>query len=387
MNIIKRTFSAPKGSFFLFGPRGTGKSTWVKENYPNSVYIDLLLPNVLRTYLANPEHLIKIVDALENNSTVIIDEVQKVPEILSVVHALIEEKRGIQFILTGSSARKLKRTGVDLLAGRAIKKTMYPFIAAELGDLFKLDQAIKYGMMPLVWKASNKQEFLDSYVDLYILEEVQFEGLTRNLGGFSRFLSAITFSHGGLLNLNNIARECEVKRCTVENYITILQDLLLASLIPVFSKRAKRVLTVHSKFYIFDVGIFRTMRKTGFMDVDFEINGAALEGLVLQHLQAWCDYTSGNFEVFYWRTKSGLEVDFIIYGEKGFWAIEVKNSTKISSQDLKGLLHFTEDYPECTPILLYRGKEKIKEKGILCIPCEEFLKQLVPNETVFGEKF
>ena len=186
-----------------------------------------------------------------------------------------------------------------------------------------------------------------------------------------------------LLNLSNIARECEVKRSMVDNFISILQDLLIASTISIFTKRAKRVLISHSKFYLFDVGIYRAMRKTGILDINTEIDGSALEGLVFQHLKTWCEYTKEKNEIFFWRTKSGVEVDFIVYGESGFWAIEVKNNTKISFKDLKGLIHFSEDYPECKKILVYRGNQRLKIKGILCIPCDEFLKEIYPNKEIY----
>jgi predicted AAA+ superfamily ATPase len=378
-----RVFSPPKGSYFLFGPRGTGKSTWIKKHYPDCFYIDLLLPDVLRTYATHPEYLKKVLDAQVGVPVVVIDEIQKIPNLLSVVHAVIEEKRDIQFILTGSSARKLKQAGVDLLAGRAIKRAMHPFLAVELGDAFKLEEALKLGMLPLVWGAQDPEEVLESYVNLYIQEEVQFEGLVRNVGSFFRFLSVIAFSHANILNTTNIARECEVKRNTVENYLEILQDLLLACVIPVFTQRAQRALMAHPKFYLFDAGIFRVLSRSGPLDNAYEVSGMALEGLVLQHLRAWCDYSKGRFQIFYWRTKAGLEVDFVVYGEEAFWAIEVKNSTKIFPGDVRGLLHFKEDYPECKTLLLYRGQEKIVEKGVLCVPCEEFLKQILPNQPLF----
>jgi uncharacterized protein len=379
MKGIKRYFKPPKASYFLFGPRGTGKSTWVKNEYPDSLYIDLLMTDIFRTYSATPELLVKYLDANSEKKTVVIDEIQRVPELLSVIHALIEQQRGIQFVMTGSSARKLKRTGVDLLAGRAIKEAMHPFMASELGEFFNLEKALRYGMLPLIWNAVEIEKVLDSYVDLYIMEEVQFEGLVRNVGSFSRFLSIIAFSHAGALNVSTIARDCEVKRSIVENYLEILKDLLLTYLIPVFTNRAKRALASHPKLYLFDSGVFRALRRTGPMDMEQELDGGAIEGLVLQHLKAWCDYSSGKYQISYWRTKAGLEVDFIIYGEGGFWAIEVKNNKKVFSSDLRGLKHFSEDYPECTPLLLYRGKDKLMEDGILCMPCEDFLKQLIPN--------
>ena len=156
---------------------------------------------------------------------------------------------------------------------------------------------------------------------------------------------------------------------------------MLAHLIPIFTKRAKRVsLTSHPKFYLFDSGVFRTLRRIGPLDTTQEINGGVLEGFILQQLKAWCDYSSGRYQIFYWRTKAGLEVDFIVYGEQGFWAIEVKNNNKVFSKDVRSLLHFSEDYPECTPLLLYRSKEKLVESGILCMPCDLFLNQLLPNQ-------
>ncbi len=383
MKQVKRFFSPPKGSYFLFGPRGTGKSTWIKKHYPNSYYIDLLLADALRAFAAHPERLKDLIDANADITTVVIDEIQRVPELLPIVHAIIEEKREIQFILTGSSARKLKRAGVDLLAGRAIKKAMHPFMASELGEAFSLEKALKWGMLPLVWGAQDHEEVLQTYIDLYIQEEVQFEGLVRNIGNFSRFLSVIAFSHANVLNTANIARECEVKRSTIENYIDILQDLLLACLIPVFTKRAQRILVSHPKFYLFDAGVYRALRPSGPMDTSNEIDGGTLEGLVLQHLTAWCDYSKGKYQIYYWQTKAGLEVDFVVYGEEGFWAIEVKNNTKIASRDVRGLLHFKEDYPESKQILLYNGKDTILENGILCMPCEEFLKGVVPGKPIF----
>ncbi len=331
----------------------------------------------------NLRGLKKQLDAKHDVSIVVIDEIQKVPELLSVVHSIIEEKKDIQFILTGSSSRKLKRVGVDLLAGRAIRRAMNPFMAVELNEKFNFEKALKLGMLPVVWGSKDPEEVLDSYVSLYIQEEVQFERIVRDFSSFSRFLAVIAFSHASMLNMTNIGQECEVKRHVVENYLEILQDLLLAFLIPVFTKRAHRELVAHPKFYLFDAGVFRALRAVGWIDSVHEIDGMALEGLVLQHLKAWCDYSKGKYQIAYWRTKAGLEVDFIVYGEAGFWAIEVKNNKKVSSKDVRGLLHFQEDYPECKPILLYRGTDSIIEKNILCMPCAEFLSQLTPNQALF----
>ncbi|HAB99288.1 MAG TPA: ATPase [Parachlamydiales bacterium] len=379
--LLKRFFTPPKQSFFLFGPRGTGKSTWMKTLFPNAFYINLLLSTLREKFRAYPDELIKEVAALSKPAIVIIDEVQKVPDLLAVVHTLIEEKQDIQFILTGSSARKLKRGGADLLGGRALIKHLDPFMASELGNLFTLEKALRIGMLPLAWSSEEPEELLSTYASVYIDEEVQAEALVRNIGQFARFLHIMSFSHAQVINMNNIARESSVKRHTADNFISILEDLLLSSKINVFTHRAQRELTQHPKFYFFDAGVFRALRKLGPGDSHQEIDGAALEGLVFQHLQSWIHYTKGRHDLYFWRTKSGLEVDFIIYGESHFWAIEVKNSHVVSPEDVRGLQHFIEDYPEAKPLLLYRGSTRLEYKNILCIPVGQFLKEIKPNQS------
>lgn len=376
---IKRAFTEPQQSYFLFGPRGTGKSTMIKERHPSALYIDLLLSNVKQQYLANPHRLLDVIRAQPDNQIIIIDEIQKAPELLSLVHVLIEEKRGWHFILTGSSARKLKQKGVDLLGGRAIKKNLHPFMAYELGDEFNFEEALCYGLLPLRFNQADPTATLESYVALYIDEEIKAEGLVRRIEPFATFLENLSFSHGSIVNSSNIARECSLKRTTVDSWITIVEDLLIAYQIPVFKKRAKRILTSQKKLYFFDVGVYRALKPRSILDVASETDSLTLEGLVAQHLRAWIDYTKQKYELFFWRTKSGLEVDFIVFGEKGFWAIEVKNSQHINPKDLRGLKHFKEDYPEATTMLVYRGTEKMLIDGILCIPCSVFLKGIIPD--------
>ena len=375
---IPRFFKVFKESCFVFGPRGTGKTTFLRKNFPEALWIDLLEPETFRSLSAKPERLAELIEG-NNRKTVVIDEIQKLPELLDIIHLLIEKKSGVQFILTGSSARKLKKAGADLLAGRLIKHIMYPFMASELGAKFKLETALAAGMIPLVVSSPDPAMVLRSYAALYVREEVQMEGLVRNISAFSRFLEAISFSHGSMLNVSNVARECEVERKTVEGYISILEDLLLCSKIPVFSKRAKRAVIAHNKFYFFDAGVYRSLRPAGPLDRPEEIEGAAIEGLVYQHLASWNSYSAEENRLYYWRTNSGTEVDFVIYGPKVFTAIEVKNTAKVRSQDLKSLKSFKEDYPEALTILLYRGKEKLKIDGVLCLPCGEFLTKLIPG--------
>jgi len=382
MKHIKRFITATKQSFFLLGPRGTGKTTWIRDQFKNALWIDLLLPEAVQFYGAKPERLLDTLKGSPSIKTVVIDEIQKLPELLSLVHLVIEEKRGYQFILTGSSARKLKRTGVDLLAGRALLKFMHPFTANELGSLFNLEKALEIGMLPLVWDSPTPEALLKSYSALYLKEEVQAEGLVRNVSDFARFLQTMSFSHASLLNLNNIARESFVSRMTVSNYLQILEDMLLAFTLNVFTRRAQRALSSHPKFYLFDAGVFRVLRPIGPIDREEELQGAALEGLVAQHIKAWIDEQDERYDLSFWRTRSGNEVDFVVYGANGFWGIEVKNSDRISPKDLNGLKTFQQEYPEATLLFLYRGHRRLMQDNILCIPAEEFLRA-----SLFSEEF
>ena len=378
----QRTIGFPKGSFFLFGPRGTGKTVWLGQQFPEALTVNLLEADVRRALTAHPEKLADIVAANADKSTYIIDEIQRVPVLLDTIHDLIEKNRDKRFILTGSSARKLKRAqNADLLGGRAVKCMCHPFLASEMGSDFNLSDALQLGMLPLVRYpiAQEPQDVLRTYLDLYLQEEVVNEGIIRNLDVFSRFLETASFSHGSVLSASEIAREAGVKRSTVDSYFQILEEMLVSTKIPVFTKRAKRELIAHSKFYFFDAGVYRTLRPKGPLDRPEEIDGMALEGLVLQHLRAWLDYSGERNALYFWRTRSGVEVDFIIYTPREFVAIEVKNAAKVKSSDLAGLKAFRQDYPECRTVILYRGRQQMVVDGILTVPVERFLKEIVPN--------
>ena len=375
----KRLINCPSGSFFLFGPRGTGKSTWLTEKFPHALYIDLLRDDIKTRLEAQPERLAELVGGHPDATTVIIDEVQRVSALLPVVHRLIEQDGGARrFILTGSSARKLKRSGVDLLAGRAVINRCHPLLAAEMGKDFKLEEALVRGMIPLVIASDDWRQTLATYMAIYVREEVQYEGLVRNLPAFARFLEAMSFSHGSLYSATDISRDCGVSRTMVDAYLAILVDLLVAARLPPFTRRAKRRLIGHDKFYFFDAGVFRSIRPKGPLDSAAEIDGAALEGLVFQHLQTTIDYGMTGDTLSFWRTHTGQEVDFVIYGENRFDAIEVKNTDKLSPKDFSGLKAFATDYPEARRILLYRGKERLLRNGVLCVPVDEFLRELKP---------
>lgn len=346
---------------------------------PEACFVDLLSPDTCQRFSASPDRLRELVAGNADRRTFVLDEIQRVPALLSVVHQLIEADPGLRFILTGSSSRKLKRAGVDLLAGRALLTTCHPFMAAELGDIFALEDALRVGLVPLVLAAEDREAVLRAYLALYVREEVQMEGLVRNMGSFARFLEAISFSHAALLSVTEVARECAVSRTTVEGYVSILEDLLIAVRLPVFAKRAKRQLVGHDKFYFFDAGVYRSVRPKGPLDRPQEIDGAALEGLVFQHLRAWNDYAGQQSTLHFWRTRAGSEVDFVVYGENELVAIEVKNAARISGRDLQALKSFTADYPESRAVLLHRGQDQFLQDGVLCVPCDRFLRALHPG--------
>jgi len=375
--MIQRLFNPPKKqSYFVFGPRGTGKSQFLRDLYPEAVTLDFLDEKTQFDYSVHPENLESVVEAMSDHEVLVIDEVQRAPMVLAKIHQIMEDPKfpKIIFVLTGSSARKLKREGVDLLAGRALVKTMHPFVASELGKShFSFETRLRLGMLPLVWAAANKKETLDSYIALYLKEEVKAERLVKNLSAFSRFLEAMTYSHGEVLNLSNMSRESGVKRSTCDGYLEILEDLLLGYRIPIFKKKNRKQTIDSDKFYFFDSGVFQALKPKGPLDDPSSTLGPALEGFVEQHLRAWVNYRNKNEQIYYWRTKSGNEVDFVIYGENTFQAIEVKNSVNVRNSDLSGLKSFISDYPQASPFLLYRGDKRLKIGNIKCIPVEDFL--------------
>ena len=361
-------------SYFLLGPRGVGKSWFVSNKYKNALFFDLLHFETYTKFLTSP-HLISDYIPSSFKGWVIIDEIQKNPNLLNEVHRLIE-KRKLKFILTGSSARKLKSKNVNLLAGRALTEYMHPLTAEELKSDFHLKKSLAYGHLPMAYQSKNPKKFLSSYIHTYLKEEIHQESLTRSLPNFSRFLSTACFSQGAILNITNISRECSVHRKVVESYFSILRDTLLSYELKPFTKRSKRKLIQSVKFYFFDVGVFQALRSKGPLDSTTEKKGTALETLVLQEIIAQNNYKNLEYEVFYWRTQNHkYEVDFILYGERGLKAVEVKLSNTIQSQDCKGLLEFLKDYPKAKPFLLYTGKKSYTLKDIHIVPVEKFLKQ------------
>lgn len=363
-----------KNSFFLFGPRGTGKTTWIKTQAENAVYIDLLDAEIFTALLANPGRLIHMIPP-KHDGWVVLDDVQRVPECLNTVHQLIESKK-TRFILTGSSARKLRTKSSNLLAGRAHTYHLYPLTAAELGADFNLKNALQYGHLPAIFSQEDPKKLLHAYIQTYLKEEILQEGITRNLGSFSQFLEAMSFSQGNTLTLTQIAQSVGLNRSTVTEYVSILEDLLIAYRLPVFKKRAKRRLVSHDKFYFFDAGVYRAIRPQGPLDSPEEAEGPALETLFLQELIALNHYADWGYSIYYWRTHHGVEVDFILYGEKGLFAFEIKRSNRIDDRELKGLRLFLEDYPMAQCFYLYGGSRTEYHDNITVLPLDSAFRTL-----------
>jgi len=372
--MYSRLIKPPKKSFFLFGPRSTGKTTWVKKTFPKAVYIDLLEAELFNDLLANPQRLENFIPK-DFRNWVIIDEVQRIPDLLNEIHRLIE-KHKYKFVLTGSSARKLRRRGINLLGGRALTYSLHPLTAVELGNDFDLEHSLKYGHLPCAYTEPEPKKYLESYVKTFLEEEIRQEAITRNLSAFSRFLESASFSQGAMLNISSVARECAVERKVVENYFTILEDLLIAYRIPVFTKRAKRRLAAHPKFYFFDVGVYRTLRPMGPLDMPEQVEGIAYETLFFQELLAINDALDLGYDVSYWRTSNNEEVDLIMYGHKGIKAFEVKRTGKIKRSMLRGLRLFLRDYPMAKAYFIYGGNRPMREESINILPFEDTLKNL-----------
>jgi uncharacterized protein len=364
----------PKQSFFLFGPRGVGKTAWAHEQFPDALFFDLLDHQTYTQLLAAPQRL---GDRIPQGykGWVVVDEVQRVPELLNEVHRLIESRR-LRFVLTGSSARKLRRRGVNLLAGRALTRHLHPLTALELGKDFDLRRALRWGCLPLACTSEKPQDYLNSYAATYLREEVQQEGFARNIGAFGRFLEAASFSQGSVLNMAAVARECAVSAKVVEDYFSILEDLLIGVRLPVFTKRAKRRLITHPKFFYFDAGVFQAIRPRGPLDAPEQIHGPALETLFLEQARALNDYRDLGYRLHYWRTAAGDEVDFVLYGERGLRAFEVKMAQNVRPDDLRGLLRFRADFPQAKAYLLYLGNRRWHESGVEVLPFVECVAQL-----------
>lgn len=371
---LLKTPLASRKSFFLFGPRGVGKTTWLRHHLPQALFVNLLRAEFHTPLAANPGRLEALIPP-DYDDWVIIDEIQRLPALLNEIHNLIEVRR-LNFILTGSSARTLRRKGVNLLAGRALTYHMHPLTTAEQQDAFSLRDSLQFGHLPARFSEQDPAKYLRNYVQTYLWEAVMQESLTRNIGHFSRFLEVASFCQGETLNISNIAREAHIKRPVVENYFSILEDLLIATRLPVFARKAKRKLVSQRKFYFFDAGAFRAVRPLGVLDSEAEIDGPALETLFLQELRALNDYRGYDYQIFFWRTRNNLEIDFILDGPHGLLAMEIKRSTHIQPKDTRALREFKKDYPDARCFIFYGGAAPLYLDDITALPLERALKNL-----------
>jgi predicted AAA+ superfamily ATPase len=367
----------PRGrSAFLWGPRKTGKSTFLRAAFPESLTFDLLRTDLMLDLARRPALLRERLLAAEPAKLahpVIVDEVQKVPALLDEVHWLIEN-RGLRFILCGSSARKLKRSGVNLLGGRAWRYEMHPLASIEIGSVDLL-RALNRGLVPVHYLDPGYQRSLRAYVVDYLKEEVFDEGLTRNVAAFSRFFDAVGYSHGDLTNYSNIARDCGVDSKTVKEYYQILVDTLLGTFVEPWKKRQERqVIGKAAKFYLFDVGVAGALTRRRITEERGEAFGRALEHFVLMELLAHRSYRELDYGVHFWRTKSGLEVDFVL-GD-GEVAVEVKGTSRVDSSDFRSLRAFLEDnHPRRAVVVCSEPAPRVQD-GIEVLPWREFLARL-----------
>lgn len=366
----------PEDSIFLFGARQTGKSTFLRERFPDSIYVDLLDTNVKSRFKRRPALLYEMMADKPQGTLVIIDEIPEVPELLDEVHRLISEKNHV-FILCGSSARKLKRKGYNTLGGRAYPLYLFPFVSAEIPD-FDLQRAINYGMLPPHYLAKNPSRRLSAYIDVYLKEEIKEEALVRNLNAFQRFLEVAALTDGEMVNNNNIAQDCGISANTVAGYFDILEDTLIGYRIPAFAETMKRRLVQAPRFYYFDVGIVNHLLHRKELVRGTVEYGHAFEHLVIQELRAYLSYIEGKERLSYWRTYTGLEVDAVVGDARV--AIEIKSAEEVLPRHLKGLKAFADDYPHSRQIIVSLDPINRRIGNIECIYVLDFFKMLWRDE-------
>ena len=369
---VQKIVDAQEDSVFLWGARQVGKSTLVKSVYPNAKIYDLLKSDEYTRLLRRPQLLREELLSFGEETLVVIDEIQKIPQLLDEVHWLIVN-RGIRFILCGSSARKLKRIGTNLLGGRAMSVKLYPLVSAEIPD-FDLVRGINHGMLPRHYLAANPKKRLEAYIGTYLKEEIQDEAVVRQLAAFNRFLDVAAQSNGEIINYKNIAQDCGVSAVTVKEYFAILQQTLIGYMLPAFTDSKKRRAITAPKFYYFDVGVANHLLHRSNLQqgsVDF---GHAFEHLMIQELIAYLSYSESDEHLSYWRTASGYEVDAII-GD-GRVAIEFKSSEEVQSKHTKGLKAFSEEYADARLIVVSMDVNPRMLNGVEIVPAMDFLQLL-----------
>lgn len=375
---ILKLEDADTDSLFLWGARQVGKSTLLESLFPDARYYDLLKNEEFERLLRRPQLLREELQTLDEKTLVVIDEVQKIPQLLDEVHWLMVN-RGIRFILCGSSARKLKRVGTNLLGGRALKTTMYPFVSSEIPD-FNLIRGINNGMIPRHYMIENPTRRLQAYIGIYLDEEIRMEAQLRNLSSFTRFLEVAAQSCGEIVNYTNIAQDCGVSATTVKEYFNILEQTLIGYMIPAFTLSKKRRAIGAPKFYYFDVGVANYLLHRNNLEPGSADFGHAFEHFLIQELIAYLGYHYSTEKLSYWRTTSGYEVDAII-GD-GRIAIEFKSADEVQSKHTKGLKAFSEDFPDSRLIVVSLDKNRRTMNGVEIIPAMDFLGDLWSGQVI-----
>lgn len=373
--MLERIFQINKeldGSIFLFGGRQTGKTTILRQQFPDTTYFDLLDTNVRRRLQQRPVLLYETLKDKPTGTLVIIDEIPEVPELLNEVHRLIVERQ-LVFILCGSSARKLKRKGHNTLGGRALPVYLYPLVSAEIPD-FDIDRAVNYGMIPPHYLARNPWRLLAAYIDVYLKEEIKEEALVRNLDAFQRFLEVAALTDGEIINNNNIAQECGVHATTVSSYFDILEDTLIGYRIPAYTKVMKRRLVQAPRFYYFDVGVANYLLHRKELIRGSADYGHAFEHLVVQELVAYMHYRHCEEKLSYWRTYTGVEVDIIVGDARV--AIEIKSTEEVQNRHIKNLKAFAEEHPDSKLMIVSLDVFTRQMGNIECIYVMDFFHRL-----------
>ena len=365
-------------SCFLWGARQTGKSTLLKATYPDTLYIDLLLSHEYGRFLRDPGQLHQLGLALRSNDLIIIDEIQRIPELLNEIQWLMVN-HGLRFILSGSSPRKIIRSGGNLLGGRVLRYELYPLVSSEI-DNIDLIKVINNGMLPRHYLSSQPEKLLAAYVGSYLRDEIQNEARIRNISSFSRFLETAAITNGEMVNYSNIASDCGVSAPTIKEYFQILEDTLLGRFLPSFQKRPKRRVILAPKFYFFDLGIVNYLLKRSRISIGSELFGKAFEHFIYQELYAHSNYSDLNYPIYYWRTASGMEVDFILGDHEV--AIEVKGSSEVKPRHIRGLNNFADEYRVKKLIVVSNDPYPRKMGNVQIIPWKKFLEDLWRDQII-----
>jgi predicted AAA+ superfamily ATPase len=376
--MFTRSLTAPGHSFFLFGPRGTGKTTWLKQVLPDALWFDLLRTQTLLSLIRQPDSFRQQVEARPRGTWVVVDEVQRLPALLNEVHSLIADHgRAYHFALSGSSARKLKRLDINLLAGRAINRQFFPLTAAELNYQFDLDQVLRTGLLPQIQaEPAHAVEALEAYVSNYIREEIQQEALIRNLDSFARFLEIAALMNGQIVNVAGLSRDAAVARPTVQGYFATLVDTLIGFWLPAWRHRAKVKEVASPKFYLFDPGAARALVGRLREPLDGTERGFLLETWVLHELRAAVAFQNLGGQFHYWRTPSGTEVDFIWTRAQRAVGIEVKTATTWRGEYSSSLKTLVGEKVLTTAHGVYTGTVELKDGPVRIWPLPRFLREL-----------